>query len=223
MNVVTQAFVGHLGDLELAAVSIAKTVNVALNLELMVMSLVPLLAFGVPSFDITSTATVMRSMEFERSESTFFFSFGAERHYILGIYLQRSFIVMFMYVVLMLPLYIFATPILKLTLSQSLLGPWLFSSSLNIFAFVFLFSFPRFLQHQSKNIIIVWVAAIAFTVHCVLSWLLIYHLNFGLVGAAVSLNIGWWLPAIRLFLCIVLWWLPSNLDWFFKRSNYKPL
>ncbi|KAF3779605.1 hypothetical protein EJ110_NYTH33268 [Nymphaea thermarum] len=37
MNVVTQAFVGHLGDLELAAVSIAKTVNVALNLELMVM------------------------------------------------------------------------------------------------------------------------------------------------------------------------------------------
>ncbi|KAF3779604.1 DETOXIFICATION 28 protein [Nymphaea thermarum] len=128
-----------------------------------------------------------------------------------------------MYVVLMLPLYIFATPILKLVGQTDAIAELAGPLALQFIPQHFCLCFLRFLQHQSKNIIIVWVAAIAFTVHCVLSWLLIYHLNFGLVGAAVSLNIGWWLPAIRLFLCIVLWWLPSNLDWFFKRSNYKPL
>ena len=36
MNVITQAFAGHLGDLELAAISIANTVVVGLNFGLMV-------------------------------------------------------------------------------------------------------------------------------------------------------------------------------------------
>ncbi|KAF3788474.1 hypothetical protein EJ110_NYTH08739 [Nymphaea thermarum] len=179
MNVVTQAFVGHLGDLELAAVSIASTVIVGLNLGLML---------GMASGLQTLCGQ----------------AFGAERHYMLGIYLQRSFIVMFMYAVLMLPLYIFATPILKLVGQTDAIAELAGSLALwfipQQFAFVFLFPLQRFLQCQLNNIIIVWVTAIAFTVHCVLSWLLIYHLNFGLVGAAVSLNIGWWLPAIGLFL-----------------------
>jgi hypothetical protein len=36
MNVITQAFAGHLGDLELAAISIANTVVVGFNFGLMV-------------------------------------------------------------------------------------------------------------------------------------------------------------------------------------------
>ncbi|CAN6480101.1 unnamed protein product [Victoria cruziana] len=40
MNVVTLAFVGRLGDLELAIVSFASTIIVGLNVGLMVMSLV---------------------------------------------------------------------------------------------------------------------------------------------------------------------------------------
>lgn len=36
MNIITQAFAGHLGDLELAAISIANTVVVGFNFGLMV-------------------------------------------------------------------------------------------------------------------------------------------------------------------------------------------
>jgi hypothetical protein len=41
MNVITQAFAGHLGDLELAAISIANTVIVGFNFGLMVRTHVP--------------------------------------------------------------------------------------------------------------------------------------------------------------------------------------
>ncbi|XP_031492028.1 protein DETOXIFICATION 27-like isoform X1 [Nymphaea colorata] len=198
MNVVTQAFVGHLGDLELAAISIANTVIVGLNLGLML---------GMASGLQTLCGQ----------------AFGAERHYMLGIYLQRSFIVMFMYAVLMLPLYIFATPILKLVGQTDAIAELAGSLALwfipQQFAFVFLFPLQRFLQCQLKNIIIVWVTAIAFTVHCVLSWLLIYHLNFGLVGAAVSLNIGWWLPAIGLFLYMVFGGCPQTWTGFSREAT----
>ena len=42
MNVITQAFAGHLGDLELAAISIANTVVVGFNFGLMVRAPPPL-------------------------------------------------------------------------------------------------------------------------------------------------------------------------------------
>jgi multidrug resistance protein, MATE family len=41
MNVITQAFAGHLGDLELAAISIANTVVVGFNFGLMVRARTP--------------------------------------------------------------------------------------------------------------------------------------------------------------------------------------
>lgn len=41
MNVITQAFAGHLGDLELAAISIANTVVVGFNFGLMVRTCTP--------------------------------------------------------------------------------------------------------------------------------------------------------------------------------------
>lgn len=134
-------------------------------------------------------------------------AFGARRYSILGVYLQRSFIIMFIFAVILLPVYIFATPILKF-LGQTAaiaelsgtLAIWLIPQH---FAFVFLFPLQRFLQCQMKNIVIAWVTVIGFSVHCVLSWLLIYYLDLGLVGAAVSLDVGWWLPGLGLFLYTV--------------------
>ncbi|CAN6480085.1 unnamed protein product [Victoria cruziana] len=182
MNVVTQAFVGHLGDLELAAVSIATTVIIGFNFGLML-----------------GMASALETLCGQ--------AFGARRYSILGVYLQRSFIIMFIFAVILLPVYIFATPILKF-LGQTAaiaelsgtLAIWLIPQH---FAFVFLFPLQRFLQCQMKNIVIAWVTVIGFSVHCVLSWLLIYYLDLGLVGAAVSLDVGWWLPGLGLFLYTV--------------------
>jgi multidrug resistance protein, MATE family len=41
-------------------------------------------------------------------------AFGAKQYHMLGIYLQRSWIMLFVCVILLLPVFIFASPLLKL-------------------------------------------------------------------------------------------------------------
>ncbi|CAN6448193.1 unnamed protein product [Victoria cruziana] len=182
MNVVTQAFVGHLGDLQLASVAIAINVIVGFNFGLML-----------------GMASALETLCGQ--------AFGARKHRMLGVYLQRSFIVMFIFGVLLLPLYIFATPILRLVGQEEEIAR--LAGSLSVwfipqhFAFVFLFTLQRFLQCQMKNIVILPITAVAFAAHCFLSWLLIIRLDFGLVGAAVALNVAWWIPVVGLFLYTV--------------------
>ncbi|KAI4366553.1 hypothetical protein MLD38_022416 [Melastoma candidum] len=67
MNIVTQAFAGHLGEVELAAVSIANTVIVGFN-------------FGL----LLGMASALETLCGQ--------AFGAKRYHMLGIYMQRSWI-----------------------------------------------------------------------------------------------------------------------------------
>lgn len=117
----------------------------------------------------------------------------------LGIYLQRSWIVLFLCCFLLLPLYIFAAPILKflgqpddVAESSGLVACWLIPLH---FSFAFQFPLQRFLQSQLKNNVIAWVSLAGLLVNVLISWLLIYVFDFGLVGAAVSLDISWWVLA----------------------------
>ncbi|KAF8406067.1 hypothetical protein HHK36_008147 [Tetracentron sinense] len=119
-------------------------------------------------------------------------AFGAKKYHMLGIYMQRSWIVMFLCAVLLLPMYVFATPILKL-LGQptdvaeqtGLVSIWLIPVH---FSFAFSFPLQRFLQSQLKNAVIAWVSLAALLVHIFISWLFLYKLQFGVIGAAVTLN-----------------------------------
>ncbi|MCH94443.1 protein TRANSPARENT TESTA 12-like, partial [Trifolium medium] len=88
MLVITQVFAGHLGDMELAATSIA--MNVILGLDLGIM-------LGMSSALETLCGQ----------------AFGAKQYNMLGIYMQRSWIVLFITGILLLPIFIFATPILN--------------------------------------------------------------------------------------------------------------
>ncbi|GLJ50738.1 hypothetical protein SUGI_1080770 [Cryptomeria japonica] len=88
-NVITQAFVGHLGDLELATVSISITVIVGFNFRLLI---------GMGS-----------ALEILCGQT-----FGAKKYHMIGVYSQHSWIVLFVVSLLLLPMYLFATPILKL-------------------------------------------------------------------------------------------------------------
>ncbi|KAH9316206.1 hypothetical protein KI387_024833, partial [Taxus chinensis] len=174
-NVVTQAFAGHLGELELAAISIASTVIVGLNFGLF-------LGMGSALETLCGQA------------------FGARQYEKLGLYMQRAWIVLFAVAILLLPMYIFATPILKL-LGQpddiaELTGTvsiWFIPQHLS---FVFLFPVQRFLQSQLKNMIIAWISAATLVFHVFLSWLFITKLEMGLIGLAMTLNLAWWLPPI---------------------------
>ncbi|KAJ6709552.1 MULTIDRUG RESISTANCE PROTEIN [Salix koriyanagi] len=130
MNIITQAFAGHLGDVELAAISIANTVIVGFN-------------FGL----LLGMASALETMCGQ--------AFGAKRYHMLGIYMQRSWIVLFFCCFLLLPFYVFAAPLLKL-LGQpddvaelsGVVAVWLIPLH---FSFAFQFPLQRFLQSQLKE------------------------------------------------------------------------
>lgn len=178
MNVITQAFAGHLGELELAAMSIGSSVIVGFN-------------FGL----LLGMASALETLCGQ--------AYGAKKYSMMGVYMQRSWIVLFVCAVLLLPMYIFATPILKL-LGQpddvaelsGLVAIW--SIPLH-FSFAFQFPLQRFLQSQLKTGIIAWVTLVALVVHVFVSWLFVYKLQFGLVGAAATLNFSWWALVFGLY------------------------
>ncbi|KNA04351.1 hypothetical protein SOVF_199750 [Spinacia oleracea] len=172
MNVVTTAFAGHLGDVELAALSIANTVIVGFN-------------FGL----LLGMASALETLCGQ--------AFGAKKLHMLGIYMQRSWIVLFLCCFLLLPFYIFTTPLLKLVGQpddvarlSGLVAVWLIPLH---FSFAFVFPVQRFLQSQLKTAIIAWVSFGAFLVHVLMSWVLVYVFNMGIIGLCVALNVSWWI------------------------------
>lgn len=141
-------------------------------------------------------------------------AFGAKRYHMLGIYLQRSWIVLFLCCFLLTPVYIFATPILKL-LGQTddvaelsgVVALWLLPLH---FSFAFQFPLQRFLQCQLKNIVIAWVSLTGLLVNALVSWLFIYVLDYGVVGAAIALDISWWFLVFGLYAYAASGWCPQT-------------
>ncbi|KAI3930772.1 hypothetical protein MKX01_037218 [Papaver californicum] len=175
---ITQAFVGHLGDLELAAVSVSISVNIGFT-------------FGLLLGMATASETLCGQ------------AYGAKRYHMLGIYLQRSWIVLTLCAILLLPIYIFTTPILKLLgqpddLSElkGLVTIWLIPLP---FAFALQLPLQRFLQCQRKTRIIAWVCSGALLFHIFITWLAVYKLGFGVIGATAATNVSWWITALGTF------------------------
>ncbi|KAJ4822028.1 Protein DETOXIFICATION 27 [Turnera subulata] len=184
MNIVTQAFAGHLGEVELAAICIANTVIVGFN-------------FGL----LLGMASALETLCGQ--------AFGAKRYQMLGVYMQRSWIVLFLCCFLLLPFYVFATPLLKwlgqpddVAEQSGLVAQWLIPLH---FSFAFQFPLQRFLQSQLKNQVIAWVTLLSLGVNVFTSWLFVYALDFGVVGAAIALDISWWVIVVGLFVYVCGW------------------
>ena len=117
--------------------------------------------------------------------------------------MQRSWIVLFLCCVLLLPIYLFASPILKL-LGQppgiadlsGTVGLWLIPLH---FSFAFQFPLQRFLQSQLKTGAIAWISLLALLVQVLLSWGFVYRLQLGVVAICVTLNVSWWILVLGLF------------------------
>ncbi|XP_031282662.1 protein DETOXIFICATION 27-like [Pistacia vera] len=190
MNIISQAFAGHLGEVELAAISIANTVIVGFN-------------FGL----LLGMASALETLCGQ--------AFGAKRYHMLGIYMQRSWIVLFLFCFLLLPVYVFATPILKwlgqpddVAELSGVVAVWLIPLH---FSFAFQFPVQRFLQSQLKNQVIAWVSLVGLLVNILTSWLFVYVLDYGVIGAAIALDISWWVLFLGLFGYTALGWCP--LTW----------
>ncbi|XP_068637286.1 protein DETOXIFICATION 27-like isoform X1 [Aristolochia californica] len=199
MNVVTQAFAGHLGDLELASISIANTVVVGFS-------------FGL----LLGMASALETLCGQ--------AFGAKKYHMLGVYMQRSWMVLFCVAVLLLPIYFFATPILKLigqpddiAEQAGQVSIWLLPLH---FAFVFQFPLQRFLQCQMKNSIIAYAAAASLVINVFLSWLFVQKFHMGLFAAALVLNISWWIVVLVMFVYTIGGWCPLTWTGFSMEAFY---
>ncbi|KAG1363293.1 Protein DETOXIFICATION 33 [Cocos nucifera] len=169
---VTQTLVGHIGTLELAALGIQNLVIAGIG-------------FGVMLGMGSALETVCGQ------------AYGAGKMSMLGIHLQRSWVILLGTAMLLSLTYVFATPILKL-LGQSdeiaeLAGKFSIWMIPELFAFAVNFPIQKFLQAQSKVMAMAWISAAVLVIHVILSWLFIIKLEMGLVGAAITLNLAWFL------------------------------
>ncbi|KAK7304919.1 hypothetical protein VNO77_42813 [Canavalia gladiata] len=173
ITVVSQSFIGHIGSTELAAYALCTTVLVKF-------------ANGV----LIGMASALETLCGQ--------AYGAKKYDMLGVYLQRSWIVLFMTSMFLLPIYIFTTPMLEAlgqdkTIAQVAGSISLWSIGV-VFAFSVSFTCQMFLQAQSKNKIIAYLAAVSISMHVFLSWLLTVKFKFGLNGAMTSTLLAYWIP-----------------------------
>ncbi|KAL3373112.1 hypothetical protein AABB24_005216 [Solanum stoloniferum] len=175
VNVISQAFIGHIGSIELAAYALVITV---------------LLRFG--NGILLGMASGLETLCGQ--------AYGAKQYHMLGIYLQRSWIVLTVTGTLLLPIFIFTTPILKalgqeeaIAEEAGVISLWLIPV---IYSFIASYTCQMFLQAQSKNMIITYLAACTLVIHIFLSWLLTVKFKFGMTGAMTSTLLAYWLPNI---------------------------
>ncbi|KAF9626253.1 hypothetical protein IFM89_031645 [Coptis chinensis] len=182
LGAVTQAFAGQVGTLELAAVSIENSVIAGFSLGVM-------MGMGSALETLCGQA------------------FGAGQLDMLGIYMQRSWVILDVTALLLVFLYIFAAQILKLIGQEEniaetagKLAIWMIPQ---LFAYAVNFPQAKFLQAQSKMLVMAIIAFAALVFHTFFSWLFMLKLGWGLAGAAVVLNASWWFIDIAQFLYII--------------------
>ncbi|CAM8915244.1 unnamed protein product [Rhodiola kirilowii] len=179
----TQVFCGHLGNLELAAAALGNTG-------------IQIFAYGVMLGMGSAVETLCGQ------------AYGAHRYNILGIYLQRSTILLMATGIPLMMIYIFSKPLLillgqsKSIASQAAI--FVYGLIPQIFAYAANFPIQKFLQAQSIVAPSAYISLGTLAVHLVLTWLVVYRLGFGLLGASLVLSFSWWLVVIAQFLYI-LW------------------
>ena len=133
-------------------------------------------------------------------------AYGARQYYMVGIYLQRSWIVLFVGSICLLPLFIFPEPILKflgqdenISEMAGYMGLWfipvLFSHSVT-------FSCQKFLLTQDKKKIVKYLALISILFHLVVTWQLTVNYHYGVSAILASSVIAYWIPSGGQFLYI---------------------
>ncbi|CAL9019783.1 unnamed protein product [Prunus brigantina] len=132
-------FVGHIGAVELSAVSIS-------------LAVISTVSDGF----LLGTGSALETLCGQ--------AFGAGKIHMLGIYMQRSWIILFVTTLFLLPIYIFATPVLKLLGEEDriakLAGEFTIQTIPSLFSLAINFPAQKFLQAQVK--VLAWIAVSGF-------------------------------------------------------------
>ncbi|KAK1557949.1 hypothetical protein Q3G72_034635 [Acer saccharum] len=172
MSLSTRMFCGQLGNLELAAASLGN-------------SGIQLFAYGFMLGMGSAVETLCGQ------------AYGAHKYDMLGIYLERATIVLLLTGIPMTFIYILSYPILILlgepAAVSSAAAVYVYGMIPQIFAYAINFPIQKFLQAQSIVAPSAYIAAATLVVHLFLSWVVVYKLGLGLIGASLVLSLSWWI------------------------------
>lgn len=136
-------------------------------------------------------------------------AFGAGQVYLLGVYMQRSWIILSATCFFILPLYIFSAPVLKLLGQRDdiadLAGKFSIQVIPQMFSLAINFPTQKFLQAQSKVGVLAWIGFVALFVHIGELYLFISVFKWGTAGAAAAYNLSAWGVALAQVAYVVGW------------------
>ncbi|KAG6722289.1 hypothetical protein I3842_03G153300 [Carya illinoinensis] len=182
MSMSAQIFAGYLGNLELAAASLGNTG-------------IQVFAYGLMLGMGSAVETLCGQ------------AYGAGKHDMLGIYMQKSIIVLTSTGVILSIIYIFSKPILiflgESPRIASAAAVFVYGLIPQIFAYAANFPIQKFLQAQSIVIPSAYISTATLVLHLMLSWLAVYKMGLGLLGASTVLSLSWWIIVVGQFVYIV--------------------
>ncbi|CAJ1964952.1 unnamed protein product [Sphenostylis stenocarpa] len=183
LSFVTLMFTGHLGSVELAGASIAIVG-------------VQGLAYGV----ILGMASAVQTLCGQ--------AYGARKYSAMSIILQRAIILHLGAAVVLSFLFWFSGSFLKLIgQSESIAEKgqaFARGIILQLYAYAVACPMQRFLQAQNIVNPLAFMSIGVFLLHVLLNWLVVFVLDYGLVGAALTLSFSWWLLVLLNGLYIIL-------------------
>ncbi|KAF9672046.1 hypothetical protein SADUNF_Sadunf12G0113700 [Salix dunnii] len=183
-NTLTTIFVGHLGNLQLSAVSVSLSVIVTF-------------AFGF----LLGMGSALETLCGQ--------AFGAGQVHMLGVYLQRSVIILFASCIILSPIYIFSAPILKVVGQEddlsNLAGKFTILVLPNLFSLSIYFPTQKFLQSQRKVGVLAWIAFATLLLHAFWLWLFIYEFGLGATGAAIAVDLSGWTTSLAQAVYVMVW------------------
>ncbi|XP_062106117.1 protein DETOXIFICATION 40 [Humulus lupulus] len=182
MSMSTQIFSGHLGNLELAAASLGNNG-------------VQIFAYGLMLGMGSAVETLCGQ------------AFGAQKYGMLGVYLQRSTILLTLTGILLTFVYIFSKPFLVFLGESERIASaaalFIYGLIPQIFAYAVNFPIQKFLQAQSIVAPSAYISAATLVVHVILTWVAVYKIGLGLLGASLVLSLSWWIIVVAQFIYIV--------------------
>ncbi|KAJ8753445.1 hypothetical protein K2173_019844 [Erythroxylum novogranatense] len=183
LSFVTLMFSGHLGAIELAGASIASVG-------------IQGLAYGIMLGMASAVQTVCGQ------------AYGAKKYSAMGVICQRAIVLHVGAAILLTFLYWYSGSVLRAMGQSAAIAEHgqVFARGLILQLYAFAISCPmqRFLQAQNIVNPLAYMSVGVFLVHILFSWLVVYVLNYGLIGAALTLSFSWWLLVILNGLYIVL-------------------
>ncbi|CAB4273981.1 unnamed protein product [Prunus armeniaca] len=175
LSFVTLMFCGHLNALELAGASIASVG-------------IQGLAYGIMLGMASAVQTVCGQ------------AYGAKHLPAMGIICQRAIILHLGAAVLLTFVYWWSGPILiAIGQSKEIAGQGqIFARGIipQLYAFAINCPQQRFLQAQNIVNPLAYISVAVFVLHIILTWVVVFVVDYGLLGAALTLSFSWWLLVV---------------------------